>query len=285
MNAVLENMKWYGNRQGMKINCTKGVPWLSFPAFGQAEGFRHGFSTRLGGVSKGCYSSMNLSFSRGDDPLSVHENFRRIGEAIGFLPGSLVLSDQTHTTNVRLVGREDCGSGIERPKLFHNVDGMVTDTPGVTLATFYADCVPLFFADPVRRAAGLSHSGWKGTAGKIGEVTVRKMQEEFGSDPADILCGIGPSVCFDCYEVSSDVAGIFEKMFPEHQESVLYKKENGKYQLNLWEANRRILINAGIRPEHIETAGLCTSCNPEILYSHRKSGNQRGNLAAFLQIK
>ena len=285
MDAVFEKMKWYRNKQGMKVNCRDEIPWLSFPAIEEAGCFCHGFSTRLGGVSTGCYTSMNLSFTRGDDPLSVHENFRRIGAVIGFSPESLVLSDQTHTTNVRLVGKADCGSGITGPKLFHDVDGMVTDTPGVTLATFYADCVPLFFADPVRRVIGLSHSGWRGTAGKIGEVTVRRMQEAFGSDPADILCGIGPSVCFDCYEVSADVAEIFAAMFPDHQENVLYKKENGKYQLSLWEANRRILIKAGIRPGHIETAGLCTSCNPGILYSHRKSGNQRGNLAAFLQIK
>ncbi|MBQ9063955.1 MAG: peptidoglycan editing factor PgeF [Blautia sp.] len=281
----MEELKWYENRQGMKVNRTNGVTWLSFPALDKAGFIRHGFSTRLGGVSEGCYESMNLSFTRGDDPVKVHENFRRIGKAIGFSPESLVLSDQTHTANVRTVGTKDCGSGITRSKDFHDTDGLVTNTPGVTLATFYADCVPLFFADPVRRAVGLSHSGWRGTAARIGEVTLRRMNEEFGTRAEDVICCIGPSVCIDCYEVSSDVAMVFAEMFKkEKTENIFYKKENGKYQLNLWEANRRILMEAGVPDANITVAGLCTSCNPRMLYSHRKSGSNRGNLGAFIQI-
>jgi len=270
---------WYDDtKRGMHIHHTDGVTWLSFPAFDSLGFVRNGFSTRLGGVSRDCFATMNLSFTRGDNEEDVRENFRRIGSAIGFAPESMVLSDQVHKTTVR--------KGYTRPKDFYETDGLITDTPGVTLATFYADCVPLYFADPVHHAIGLSHSGWRGTEGRIGEVTLSKMAGEFGSRPEDVICGIGPSVCFDCYEVSADVAERFMAMFdPQYHADILLAKPNGKYQLNLWEANRRILIEAGVKPQNIHIAGLCTSCNPEFLYSHRKSGDRRGNLGAFLEIR
>ncbi len=278
---------WYDDAsRGMHIRHTDGVTWLSFPAMDKIDFVRNGFSTRLGGVSRDCFASMNLSFTRGDNEEDVRENFRRIGRAIGFDPESMVLSDQVHRTTVRRVGKKDCGSGFTRPKDFHETDGLITDTPGVTLATFYADCVPLYFVDPVHRAIGLSHSGWRGTEGRIGQVTLSKMNAEFGSRPEDMICGIGPSVCFRCYEVSADVAEKFMAMFaPEYHADILLAKPNGKYRLNLWEANRRILLEAGVKPENIHIAGLCTSCNPDFLYSHRKSGDRRGNLGAFLEIK
>ena len=118
---------------------------------------------------------------------------------------------------------------------------MITNVPGVVLATYYADCVPLYFVDPVHHAIGLSHSGWRGTVGKIGKVTIEKMHQEFGSDPAELLTAIGPSICQDCYEVSEDVILEFQNAFNEkYWNRLFYKKDNGKYQLNLWEANRII---------------------------------------------
>ena len=259
------------------------VPYLVFPEFEHIPGVIHGFSTRLGGVSQGELSSMNLSFSRERNTQNVLENFRRMGDAIGFSIDQLVLSDQTHTTNVREVTKEDMGKGILRQRDYENVDGLVTNEPGVVLATFYADCVPLFFVDPVRRAVGLSHSGWRGTANKMGLVTVRKMEQLYQSNPADILAGIGPSICRDCYEVSADVIEQFEKNFDGSVQSRLYdKKENGKYQLDLWRANEAVLAEAGILPEHIFVTDVCTCCNPELLYSHRASKGKRGNLGAFL---
>ena len=229
---------------------------------------------------------MNVSFTRGDREEAVRENYRRLGEAIGFDCESLVCSDQTHTTNIRVVTEADRGRGFVRPKDYRDVDGMITNVPGLTLATFYADCVPLYFVDPVKRAIGLSHSGWRGTVGKIGKKTVERMEETYGSDPVDIRAVIGPSICQDCYEVSGDVIDEFRQaFFEESWPDLYYAKANGKYQLNLWKANELIFREAGILSEHIAVTDLCTCCNPGLLFSHRASHGRRGNLGAFLMLK
>ncbi len=257
-----------------------GVPYLSCPLFERTGIVNHGFSTRLGGVSQGEWAAMNISTTRGDDPEHIKRNRELIAQAIGVSAEDFTYTHQTHTTNVAVVTEKDRGGR------FPETDGMITDVPGICLVTFYADCVPLYFVDPVRKAIGLSHSGWRGTVGKMGKVTVRRMEEEYGSRPSDILAAIGPSICQDCYEVSEDVILQFEKAFDEAVlPSLFYRKENGKYQLNLWEANRQVLLEAGIRREHMAVTNLCTHCNPEILFSHRATGGRRGNLSAFLALK
>ena len=262
------------------------MTWLSATPFEKMEGIVQGFSTRLGGVSTEHLSSMNLSFSRGDQEENVRENFRRIADAIGFTPEDLVFSDQTHTTNIRVVTEADRGKGFTKPLDYTDVDGLITDVPGLVLATFYADCVPLYFVDLIRKAVGLSHSGWRGTVHKIGKITVQAMADQYGSRPEDIVAIIGPSICQDCYEVSEDVILEFQKYYREDCQSELYyRKENGKYQLNLWRANEIVMEEAGILPENIHTTQWCTCCNPELLYSHRASKGKRGNLAAFLGLK
>ena len=169
---------------------------------------------------------------------------------------------------------------------YTDVDGMITNVPGICLVTSYADCVPLYFVDPVKKAIGLSHSGWRGTVGKIGKNTVQLMQENFGSKPEDLLAAVGPSVCMDCYEVSEDVIEQFKEAFEKkYWEDLFYKKENGKYQLNLWKANELIFLESGILPEHMAITNVCTHCNSKILYSHRTMVNNRGNLCAFLALK
>lgn len=274
------------NMPHMNVRKNKGVTYLTWPEFEKIPGFVHGFSTRLGGVSEGIYSSMNLSFTRGDKEEAVRENYNRISAALGFSPEDIVTSDQAHTANVRVITAEDRGNGITKPRPYTDVDGMITNVPGLVLATFYADCVPLYFADPVHKAVGLSHSGWRGTAAGIGAVTVKELQKHYGTRPEDIYAAVGPSICQDCYEVSEDVILEFQKTFSrELWKDIFYRKENGKYQLNLWEANRQILLGAGILPEHISMPNLCTCCNPEFLYSHRASQGKRGNLGAFLGIK
>ena len=272
--------------EDMRLVEKNGVPYFVFENLENTGLVRHGFSTRLGGVSEGCLSSMNLSFTRGDDPEKVRENFRRMGMAIGFETKDLVLSDQTHTTNVRLVTEADRGKGFDRERDYTDVDGLITDTPGLMLATIYADCVPLYFVDPVHKAVGLSHSGWKGTVHRIGKVTLERMKEAFGTRPEDVQAAIGPSICQDCYEVSEDVAQAFMDEFADQlDDRLVYRKGNGKYQLNLWNANERILLEAGVRPEHLSITNICTCCNHELLFSHRASHGQRGNLAAFLGLK
>ena len=283
----MTKIRWHeGTASHMQIKENKGVTWLTYPAFEQFTDIVHGFSTRLGGVSEGIYASMNLSFTRGDKDAAVHENYRRFAAALGFSERDIVTSDQTHTANVRIITEEDRGNGITKPRPYTDVDGMITNVRGLVLATFYADCVPLYFVDPVHHAIGLSHSGWRGTVAKIGAVTIRKMQETYGTDPADVYAAIGPSICQECYEVSEDVILEFKKSFaPEHWEKLFYKKENGKYQLNLWEANKIIFTETGITENHISMPGICTCCNPEFLFSHRASHGKRGNLGAFLGLK
>lgn len=263
-----------------------GVPFLTFPSFRKIPGIVHGFSTRLGGVSAGDLASMNLSFSRGDDPECVKENYLRIAEAIGFSTDDMVFSHQTHTNHVRVVTEDDRGKGYAADQDYQDVDGLVTNVPGLVLVTFYADCVPLFFADPEHGAIGLSHSGWRGTVSDIAGVTVRTMQEAYGSDPARIIAAVGPSICRSCYEVSGDVIVQVREQYPPRMWPLLYDtKANGKYQLDLWEVCRQNMMRAGVRPEHIAVTDVCTCCNPDILYSHRASRGKRGNLAAFLSLE
>lgn len=276
----------YKNKKHIFDEMEKETPYLSYPLFSNTGLVKHGFSTRLGGVSEGYYASLNLSFDRGDRQEAVAENFRRIGKAIGVRCEDMVLSKQTHTTNVRIVTEEDRGKGIIRERDYTDVDGLVTNVPGLCLVTSYADCVPLYFVDPVRKVIGLSHSGWRGTVGKIGKKTVELMHSRFGSDPGDILAAVGPSVCRDCYEVSSDVIDRFKESFDEkYWEELFYEKPDGKYQLDLWKANELIFLNAGIVSEHIAVTNVCTHCNSKILYSHRSAGDKRGNLCAFLALK
>ena len=262
------------------------VLYLTYPLLESTGIIKHGFSTRVGGVSEGVCSTMNLSFSRGDDENAVRENFRRMANALDVEEDSFVFSQQTHTTNVRKVTLEDKGKGLTRKLDYQDIDGLITNVPGLCLSTFYADCVPLYFVDPVKKAIGLSHSGWRGTVGKIGCVTVQKMQEEYGSNPKDIIATIGPSICQDCYEGSEDVIVEFQNHFDKkYWKELYYKKENGRYQLNLWKANEIVLEEAGVLKEHIAVTNLCTCCNHESLFSHRASKGKRGNLAAFLALK
>lgn len=276
----------YKNKEHIFDEMEGAVPYLSFPVFRDTGLVTDGFSTRLGGVSEGCFSSLNLSFDRGDDRAAVEENFRRMGEALGVRCEDMVLSQQTHTTNIRIVTDEDRGKGITRERDYTDIDGLITNVPGICLVTTYADCVPLYFLDPVKKVIALSHSGWRGTVGKIGKKMVELMHDNFGSDPADILAAVGPSVCQDCYEVSADVTDRFKEVFDRSAwDELFYEKPDGKYQLDLWKANEKIFLEAGIREDHITVTNVCTHCNSGILYSHRAMGDKRGNLCAFLALK
>ncbi|MDY3248804.1 MAG: peptidoglycan editing factor PgeF [Candidatus Choladocola sp.] len=281
-------LKRKGEHSVLRENRKDGVLYFTFPGLAGERQFVHGFSSRIGGVSQNELATMNLSFSRGDKEENVRENYRRIASAIGFDDRKLVCSHQTHTNNVRVVTEADCGKGYLCDLDYQDVDGLVTNVPGIVLATFYADCVPLYFVDPVRRAVGLSHSGWRGTVRDIAGVTVAKMQEAYGSDPSDIRAAIGPSICASCYEVGPEVIEEFRSAYSPSLWNLLFERRSGteqKYQLNLWEACRQNMLRAGILPEHIEVTDLCTCCNPDILFSHRASHGKRGNLAAFLGIR
>ena len=257
--------------------------YYSFPAFDRIEGLRHGFSTRLGGVSEGVFASMNLSFTRGDDEAAVRENFDRFCAAIDVNAEDVVISAQTHTANVKTVTAADRGRGITREKEYTDVDGLITNDPGVVLCTQYADCVPLFFADPVKRVVATSHAGWRGTAAGIAAVTVERMAAEFGCDPADIIVAIGPSIGHCCFEVDSPVYDAFTQV-AAFDDTCYTDNGGGKYHIDLWRVNRNWMLRAGILPEHITVTDLCTRCHPDLFWSHRKTGNDRGSLAAFIAL-
>lgn len=267
----------------LAVHKTASVPYYSFPAMDAVPFIRHGFSTRLGGVSEGVFASMNLSFTRGDRTEAVRENFERFCQAIGVDWRKVVISAQEHHTVVREVTADDIGRGITRDREYTDVDGLMTNVPGVVLCTQYADCVPLFFADPVKRVVATSHSGWKGTVAQIGAVTVRRMQETYGCDPQDILAGIGPSIGPCCFEVDSPVSEAFASL-PFADERIIRNDGNGKYHIDLWETNRRILLGAGLTEEHITVTDLCTKCHSETFWSHRITGWDRGSLAGFIAL-
>lgn len=261
------------------------MEFLTFPALERTGMVSHLFSTRLGGVSEGIYSSMNLSYTRGDSKEAVDRNFGIIAEALGRKTADIVCADQTHTVNIRSVTSADAGKGIVREKDYRDVDGLITDEPGLVLATFYADCVPLFFVDTEHRAVGLSHSGWRGTVNRMGERTLLAMREAYGTRPEKVTAAIGPSICMQCYEVGEDVAREFRQAYEaEIMAEILKEKGNGKYLLNLWKANYHVLTESGMLPDNITVTNICTCCNPAYLFSHRASQGKRGNLGAFLSI-
>ena len=270
------------------------LPSLYFPALERDGIAMNLISTRLGGVSEGQFRSLNLTTGRGDSKENVLENFSRIAAAFGTDPAHCICSHQVHETKVRRVGKEDAGMGLLRPMVWESADGVVTNEPGLVLSTFYADCVPLYVVDPVHRAIGMSHSGWRGTAARMGAVTLSAMQEAYGTRPEDVVCAVGPSICKDCYEVSADVADIFAEEFPGHEQEILAESEKNsvgmahadkKYQLDLWKANEIIFQEAGVRKEHLAVTDICTCCNPKLLFSHRASHGKRGNLGGFLYLK
>ncbi len=259
-----------------------GAVYYSFPHMDAYPFIRNGFSTRLGGVSEGIYASMNLSYTRGDEKAAVDENFVRICAAMGVSAADAVLSAQEHHTTLKNVTAADRGIGLSRPPLV-DVDGLLTDEPQVVLCTQYADCVPLLFADPVRHVVATSHAGWRGTVAKISRLTVERMQSDYGCDPRDILAGIAPSIGPCCFEVDAPVAEAFEALSVTDGDCCR-AVGNGKFLVDLWETNRRILLSAGVKAENITVTDLCTRCHPQLFWSHRFSGAARGSLAAFIAL-
>ncbi len=279
----------FKNNSNAQIDDSKEVPLITFPVLSKIPFLKHGFSTRLGGVSEGFFSTMNFGVDTSpyqDKPEYIMENYIRIAKRIGVDPHSFVISRQVHKTNIRVVDDSDCGKGLYLPTDYEEIDGLITNKPGITLVTKYADCVPLYFVDPVKKVIGLSHSGWRGTVKKIGKITVEAMTKHFLCDPSDIIAVIGPSICGECYEIGAEVAAEFEAAFEAKQaQEILKVNDNGKYQCDLWLANQAVILEAGILPEHIHFSGVCTCCNSDLLFSHRRAGAKRGSLAAFLAMK
>ena len=262
-----------------------GVVYYTFPKLEAAGGNLHAFSTRLGGVSTGDCASMSFGFSLGDDRDNVLENYRRFCAAFGANAENVILSQQTHTANLRIVTKEDVGKGIFRERDYSDIDGLVTNEKDIVLVTQYADCTPLVFFDPITKTAATSHAGWRGTVAEIGKKTVELMYQKFAAKPEDILVGIGPNIGVCCYEVDDPVINEINKLSYLDFDTCYTKKETGKYMLDLRETNRQILLNSGIKAENIDVADLCTCCNCDIFHSHRATGGKRGTLAAMISLK
>ncbi|MDE6624856.1 MAG: peptidoglycan editing factor PgeF [Lachnospiraceae bacterium] len=293
-------LQYINESKTCRIEERNGIPYITFPKLSQyEEDMIHGFSTRLGGVSREHLASMNLSFSRGDDRENVMENHRRFAAALGYDEKRLVFSDQVHLTRFYKVTEADCGKGIVRSSDIKEIDGLVTDEPGIPIITFYADCVPLFFYDPVKRVIAMAHSGWRGSVERIGARMVDYMEREYSCKGENIVCAIGPSICQSCYEVSEDVALQFIEEFGDSisqgipgkdradvtLDELVWAKGEGKYQLNLHLACKIALLEAGIQKENLDVTDLCTCCNPQFFFSHRASHGMRGNLAGVMMIK
>ena len=264
------------------------LPMVESPLFQRETGLQHGFSTRKGGVSKEHLASLNLSFSVEDAKENVLENFRRIGERFGKTPEDFVLSKQSHETKVLKVGTKDRGKGITKDRDYEGIDALITDEEGIILSCFSADCVPILFYDPVHKAVGACHSGWRGTKGKILQNVVEEMRKHFTSNPAEILIAIGPSICKEQYVVSEDLALSFLEDYPDLGEdtaSPIQRISKDKFQLDLWDLNRRIALDCGIKEEHISISGYCTMENPELFFSHRYSQGKRGLQGAFICLQ
>lgn len=259
-------------------------PYITFEPLDSIPYIKHGFSTRLGGVSEGKYSTMNLSFSSGDTDENVYENHRRLAKSMGMECERMVSTHQVHTANIRVVTEQDCGKGVTIPKDWTDNDAHITNCPNVFLKISVADCVPVFLVDTEKKAVGAIHSGWRGTVLKISKKTIEKMKEVYGTDTKDITAVIGPSICQKCYEVSYDVCEKFIQIFGGKYTDSYIKEFDGRYYLNLWEANRLILLEAGVKEENITISGLCTCCNHELLFSHRATKGERGGMAGFIGI-
>ena len=227
---------------------------------------------------------MNLAFNRGDNRQDVVENYHRLCDSMGVDFDTLTASAQDHHTYVRVVTSKDCGIGITRPRDMQSVDALVTAEKDVTLVTYYADCTPLFFVDTEKRVIALAHAGWRGTVGRIGGKVIDKMRSEFGCNPKDIVCAVGPAISICCYEVDKACADEFYNLKDLDNTKFIFPKENNKYMIDLLETNKQILQSAGVPSENITVSDLCTKCNSELLWSHRATNGNRGTMSAVLTI-
>ena len=260
--------------------------WIGKFSIFPKELFIHGISTRHGGGSTGAFDSLNLGLHVEDDANRVRHNRDILFEGLGLPRGQGITCQQVHGSKVVKVTRAQAGRGMyDYDQSIADTDGLITNELGLPLMLFFADCTPILIADPVHKAIGVGHGGWRGTVTSIGVKMVEMMEQEYGSRPESLLAGIGPAIGPCCYEVGQEVAQQFRDAFPEFCDKIVMDKPNGKAKLNLWEANRLQLVGAGLKPENIDVAGVCTACNHRQFFSYRADGGRTGRIAAVLSIK
>lgn len=267
---------------GMTEHRHNGLVYQTADSFTAAGGVVHAFSTRLGGVSEGPFASLNLGVHRGDDPERVRENYRRFCSCVGAAPDRLVFSNQVHRDQVRVVTRGDEGKGLSIP-VDYEADALVTNEPGLTLAVFTADCIPVLLYDPAGRSVGAVHAGWRGAALGIAARAVETMGSAFGARPGDILAAVGPGLSQCCFETDGDVPDAMMKAFGEGAAGYLQRRGQ-KWHVDLKGINALCLRMAGVLPEHIAVAEDCTRCRTDKYWSHRAVGKLRGSQAAVISL-
>ncbi len=274
-----------GVKETFVKNEKNGLVYFTVPAFARTGLVLHAFSGRTGGVSEGAYESLNLSILTDDKLENVWENRRRMVDVLGVEAGAIVGAHQVHKDKVYRVLARDKGLGAFDPDtVIPATDALTTNEPGILLMAFFADCVPLFFLDPVRKAVAVAHAGWKGTVAGIAAKTVNVMKEEYGTHPQDLLAAVGPSIGPCHYQVDAPVIAEFKKRHPLNWEAFFSNlTKDGYGQLNLWEANLWQLLAAGLRKENVTVASLCTYCRPECFFSHRRG--MAGRHAAMIMLK
>lgn len=274
------------NAPTFNIVTNADVTYLTSPVFDKVNWLNHGISTRLGGVSEGFCASMNLAYNGFDDEAKVSRNYEILAQAAGFDVNRIVRPKQVHGTNIVKIAESHVFKSYKDPIAdYQETDGLITNLPGVTLCSYSADCAIIQICDPVNKAIGQCHSGWRGTKDRISAKLITMMTENYGSNPANLLVSVSPSICQECFEVEWDMIKEARIGFrPEEYDKIYYKKNEVKYQFNLWEANRIVLMDAGVRDSNIFLPNLCTKCNPETMFSHRNSGLKRGTLMSFMCI-
>ncbi len=245
------------------------------------EGAVHGFTTRLGGVSTGHLSSLNLALGRGDSVETVTKNYEILGNALGFRPEQTVFTRQEHTDIIRVVDESFCGEGLQRP-VSQVCDGQITDRPGVALVTFSADCTPILLFDPVRNAIGAVHAGWRGTAQAIAAKAVDAMVSHFGCQRENIQAAIGPCISKCCFETDADVPQALMELLGNKASTAITEKGD-KFFVDLKFCNGLILQNAGIGG--LDISPDCTMCQTDRYWSHRAVGSLRGSQAGIIMLK
>ena len=262
-------------------------PYVTFQIFASHADVIAAVSTRDGGVSAPPHASANMSFSVGDDPACVRENRRRYLTVLGIAPETIVSTNQVHGTRIVTVGKAERGRGALTPDTaIGECDGLLTAEPGVPLTMNFADCTPIFLFDPRQKVAALLHGGWRGTAGNIVGVAVQAMREQFGTNPKDIIAAIGPAIGPCCFEVGADVICEFAKLFLTSALAELVRdRGNNHFLFNLPEANRCLLLHAGLAEDHIENCGLCTYCHDDTFFSYRKSKGKTGRHMGVICLK
>jgi YfiH family protein len=250
--------------------------YYTFDSFDEA-GITHAVFTRQGGVSPEPWDSLNLGGTVGDDSVRVAQNRQLIFNSIGRDPGTLFDVWQVHSAEVAYA------IAPRKLNVSHSqADAILTDKSDVTLLMRFADCVPILMYDPIKRVAGIVHSGWPGTVKRVARAAVEAMQEAYGCHPCDIISAIGPSIGAHHYQIGTDVEEQVRNTFG-YDASALLPSANGGVQFDLWAANRLVLEDCGVR--QVEVAGLCTVCHPEDWYSHRGDKGRTGRFGALIGLR